>query len=528
MALFLMTGPKRRMIQAWRGASKSWITCAYVCWRLYLNPQANILVISASKAKADDFTSFVKRLITDVECLRHLKARGDQRWSAVCFDVSPAEADPNPSVKSVGITGQMTGSRADEVIFDDVEVPENSATQMMREKLAEKVKEAAALLKPEGESRITYLGTPQTESSIYNQLPGRGYSVRIWPVRYPDAKQREEYGEKLAPDIIEDLDADPSLVGKSVEPSRFTEMDLVERMVEYGVAGFQLQFMLNTRLSDADKYPLKLADLVFANLDVDHGPERVVWAASPELVMADLPNVGLQGDRLYRPVALPGVNYLPYTGRVLAIDPSGRGKDETSYAVVFILHSQLFLMDAGGFRDGYSPGTLEALAKIAQRWKVNKVINEPNFGDGMFTQLFKPVLNRFWPCACEESERAMTQKEKRICDTLEPVTQSHRLVVNAALVRKDFDSTAHLPAEIAQRYQLFYQLTRITREKGALAQDDRIEAVAIAVAYWTAQLSQDVNRAVDNAREAARQKELKKFMAHALGRKLDGPVWATR
>ena len=99
---------------------------------------------------------------------RHLIAKEGQRWSKIAFDVAPAKASGSASVKSVGISGQITGSRADIIIADDIEVPNNSMTQMMREKLSEAVKEFDAVLKPDG--RILYLGTPQNEMSIYNTL----------------------------------------------------------------------------------------------------------------------------------------------------------------------------------------------------------------------------------------------------------------------------------------------------------------------------------------------------------------------
>src|SRR3546814_10010324 len=44
----------------------------------------------------------------------------------------------------------------------------------MREKLEGKTKEYAAILKPDGE--IIYLGTPQSEQSIYRKLPEKGYA----------------------------------------------------------------------------------------------------------------------------------------------------------------------------------------------------------------------------------------------------------------------------------------------------------------------------------------------------------------
>ncbi|MFL1495762.1 DNA maturase B, partial [Pseudomonas antarctica] len=85
----------------------------------------------------------------------------------------------------------LAGSRADILIADDVEVPNNSATQSARDHLGELVKEFDAILKPGEASTIIYLGTPQTEMTLYRELENRGYVTTIWPARYPkDQKDR--------------------------------------------------------------------------------------------------------------------------------------------------------------------------------------------------------------------------------------------------------------------------------------------------------------------------------------------------
>ena len=126
-----------------------------------MDPQLNFLVVSASKVRADDFSTFTLMLVNDMPVLQCLVPQSGQRNSKIAFDVGPAEADHAPSVKSVGIFGQLAGSRADEIIADDIEIPNNSMTQPMRDRLSESVKEFDAIVKPGG--RITYLGTPQTE-----------------------------------------------------------------------------------------------------------------------------------------------------------------------------------------------------------------------------------------------------------------------------------------------------------------------------------------------------------------------------
>lgn len=508
IADFLQHGPRRSIIEAFRGVGKSWITSAFVIWLLLRDPQMKIMVVSASKERADQFSTFTLRLIAEMPLLNHLMPKADQRSSKIAFDVGPAVADHSPSVKSVGIFGQLTGSRANVIIADDVEVPNNSETQGMRDKLSERVKEFDAVLKPGG--RIIYLGTPQCEDSLYNALPERGYQVRIWPARFPALSSLATvYGDWLAPKLMAVLDQDPSKELQATDPRRFNDIDLMEREASYGRSGFALQFMLDTRLSDADRYPLKLNDLVVMGLNGEVAPEKIIWSADPQFALQDLEAVGLNGDRYHRPAVTLG-DWLPYTGSVMFIDPSGRGADETAYSVVKMLNGYLFNTAGGGLQGGYSEEVMTALANIAKDQKVNLILIESNFGDGMFTQLLKPYLGRIYPCTTEEV-RSNKQKELRIIDTLEPVMNQHKLIVDRRVIEQDMASTKDYPPEKALKMQLFYQMSRITKDKGALAHDDRLDALAGAVAYWVERMGQDEEKRMAQRREELLQAELAAF-----------------
>ena len=173
---YIQHGPQRMVVEAFRGVGKSWITAGAVCWFLLNNPQLKIMVVSAGAGKANEISTFIKQLIDSMpilEVLRTVPGKG-QRESVIMFDVGPADPDISPSVKSVGITGQITGSRADIIIADDIETPGNSMTQLMRDRLAELVKEFDAVIKPGLKTRIIYLGTPQTEMTLYTVLEARG------------------------------------------------------------------------------------------------------------------------------------------------------------------------------------------------------------------------------------------------------------------------------------------------------------------------------------------------------------------
>jgi len=249
-------------------------------------------------------------------------------------------------------------------------------------------------------------------------------------------------------------------------------------------------------------------------------------------VMNEITNMAMDGDRFHRPMSLVG-SWIDYQGSLLSIDPAGRGRDETGYAVTKMLNGQLFVVASGGFLDGYGPDTLKALAGIARDHKVAKVEIEANFGDGMFTALLSPVLATLdngpgkpkgYAVTLEEVKHSK-QKELRIADTLEPVLKSHRLIFDPRMIEADYRSIQQYPAEIQHQYALIHQLTRLTRERGALAHDDRLDALALGVAYWVEQMSKDVDEAVKDRKQELLDRALEDFMDQVVGGKPKLDVW---
>lgn len=488
----------RFIIEGFRGVAKSFITCAYVVWSLWRDPQLKIMIVSANKERADANATFIKKIINELPFLSHLKAREGQRDTQNLFDVGPAMPDHSPSVKSVGIKGQLTGSRADIIVADDVEVPSNSFTQVLRDQLFELVKEFDAVLKPGHDKRIIYLGTPQNEMSLYNELQERGYSCIIYPARYPyDDNHRRSYGERLAPFIANVYDADPEFYkGKPTDPQRFDEEDLQKRELSYRKAGFMLQFMLDTTLSDADKYPLRLRDLVVGMFPLDEAPMKLTWLPDPskKVPVDEVPVMGLKGDSYYYyHTASKEVD--KYGHKILVVDPSGRGKDETGYAVLYYLNGYIFVHKVGGLLGGYSDEVLNKLASIAKLYQVKEVVIEGNFGDGMWVKLFEPVLAKVYPggAGCTEV-KSTGQKELRIIDTLEPVIANHKLCVTPECIKEDYESVP----ESDLKYACFYQMTRLTGERGALVHDDRLDALAIGVQYLVDFMGIDADVGLNN------------------------------
>jgi len=480
IADYLQYGPKRLQIQAFRGVGKSWITGAFVLWTLFNNPEKKIMIISASKERADNMSIFLQKLIIETPWLVHLRPKSDDsRWSRISFDVacSPHQA---PSVKSVGITGQLTGSRADLMILDDIEVPGNSMTEFMREKLLQLCTEAESILTPKQDSRIMFLGTPQTTFTVYRKLAERAYKPFVWPARYP--RKVTQYEGLLAPQLVEDIDqgSEPW----DVTDDRFDNEDLIEREASMGRSNFMLQFMLDTSLSDAEKFPLKCSDLIVTSVNPTTAPESVVWCSDPQNVIKDLPTVGLPGDYFYSPMQLQGT-WDPYQETICSVDPSGRGSDETAAAYISQRNGFLYLHDMRAYRDGYSDNTLLDILKGCKKYGVTKLLIETNFGDGLVSELFRKHLQQTQQGIDIEEVRANVRKEDRIIDSLEPILNQHRLVIDRSVIEWDFKSNPQAAPEERLQYMLFYQMSRMCREKGAIRHDDRLDALAQGVQYYT-------------------------------------------
>ena len=484
------------ILNGFRGVAKSTITGCYEDWLLDNDPEnTQIIYTGANQEEAKKFMKFSRGLLEIVPFLNYLipDVSKGQRDNALSFDVAPAETRIQPSCKAVGIFGNLTGNRATHIIADDIETSENCDTQVKREHIESAVTEFRQIVSPLKGS-LLFLGTPHTEISIYNKLHDKGIPTRIFPIKFPTEEQEEKYGEKLAPYIADKVHQDPTLIGTSTDPIRFGEEEILKLEAE-GRSKFAMQQMLDTTLSDLERYPLRCSDLIVMDCNKEIAPEKVAYGSSPQQIIKDLPCNGIGNDRFYSPIPLPDIKWLPYSYKVMTIDPSGRGQDELAYTILGVINAQIFLLKQGGMQGGYNQENLNELARMAKDYQVNKVKIESNFGDGMFTTLLSPILRKVYPCGIEEV-RHNTQKERRIIDTLEPVMNQHRLVVDKGVIRDDYESIKIYPLEKQQQYSLFYQMTRITRDRGSLNHDDRLDCLAMAVADCLEMLQVDTDEEI--------------------------------
>lgn len=510
----LQAGNKRLLIEAFRGIGKTYLTGAYASWRLLRNPNEKVLIVSASGPHAVAISTFIHKLIAEVPLLQHLQPRGDQRNSVMAFDVDGCKATVQPSVKCLGINSQLQGNRASLLIADDVETSINSATEVMRAKIQQQINEFDSILQTTEDASIVGLGTPQTGDSVYNRFPDKGFLVRIWPSRVPGNPNL--YEGKLAP-YIEDMIASGTPVDTPTD-TRFSNEDLLEREGSVGRSYFRLQYQLDTTLSDADKYPLKQEDLIVWDIPDKKGPIGMSYSSGRD-TLVDLPNLGFTGDTLHSPAYIDS-EYTPYQFSLMSVDPSGRGSDEMGYAVISYLHGKIFVRACRGLQGGYSDDNLFHLARVAKQYDVNMLYIESNFGDGMFDQLLKPVLKKVHPVAIEEV-RSSKQKELRIIDTMEPLMNQHKLVFDKGMIKNDIEESLSDPMKLP--YGLMYQLTHITKTRGSLGHDDRLDALSIALAAVVDMVGIDEDDVQKEYKDQQLQEQLEKFIGE-----IENPSWFKR
>jgi hypothetical protein len=490
VASYIAEGPDRRMIQAMRGFGKSYLTATYAAWRLYCNPDTTMLCLSATGNRSREFIRLTRQLVAALPvCARMVPREGD-RDGADRFDVgNRSKVSKDPSCAAYGINSMITGTHVDLIILDDIEIPENSSTVEAREKLLVKLAEAENILNPGGD--IVYLGTPQTEDSVYNKL-GEHYLVRRWPARAPDP-ENDNAMLNIAPYIADAMARGDLEPGGPTYPEYYPDDLLVERQGIMGPSIFALQMLLDTTLADVERYPLKLRNFIVTDIHGDHAPAQIAWGTTK--VAKDLPSVGLGKDFFHYPVWTSD-DFQDFEDSILYVDPSGRGNDQTGYCVGRLLKGSIWIPEAGGLTGGYDETTLEQLSRLVEKYHVGTVVVESNYGDGMFASLLAPVLGRIAGNCSIVEERVSGQKEPRIIDTIEPALANHRIVIDP---------------EVARNKELMLQISRITRERGSLRHDDQVEALAGAIRYFTGQLAIDAERKVADEEKAELQKEHESF-----------------
>jgi hypothetical protein len=272
-------------------------------------------------------------------------------------------------------------------------------------------------------------------------------------------------------------------------------------------AKWRLQFMLDATMSDAERYPLRCRDVMILSLD-DYLPEVVSYDFQRERRILDLPCAGLSHDSWFHsPVSFEGNIPIDEVPGIMTLDPAAGGSDEFALAVVKVWGGNYFLLESKGFRGGTNEKMWTEIASIAKRYKVNTIGVETNFGGlEIYAQTLKPYLLKIdHPCQVIPI-RSNARKELRIIDTLAPIFQNHRFIIDRRVIERDVALAREAVDDSELSYSLVYQWTRLTEDRGSLSRDDKVDALAMAVAFFQEQAALD-----DKKQAGVRANEL--FMA---------------
>lgn len=508
MALFMMEKKNpHRMIMAGRGLAKSLTSQIYVVWRLLNDPNEHILVMSAGRTRAGNYSQFVQKVIKTLPITKPMSPRHNiERTSGESFDVAGATASDSPSVYAVGASTQVAGFRASLIVYDDIETAQSVESAVMSSSIDTYAMEAQNLLMPTMDESIT-LCTPHSMSSIYiNWIDEKGFAPFIIPSLYPE--NGANYFGGLAPYILERIKKNPALIGQAVDERQNFDF-LMSKKMRIGKSKFKLQYLLDVSDSDDLRYPLKLSDFIVDDVDDEVAPLRLMYSSMPENILYQKHN-GFVKDKLYSPMSRSD-EMAEYDLRIMSIDTAGRGKDELGLTILYHLNSRIFIKKIVGMQGGYDDEVMVNIANLCKLHRIDTIVVEDNFGDGAFSKMLEPHMIRISPLTEMEGIKVSGQKEVRIVEALEPIMNQHRLVIDKSIFEYD------LKAE-PRHYSFTHQLSHITKERESLKHDDRLDSLANGVTFLLDKISDDDSRGLQLHAEDEAQKTLDFTLQFAGGR----------
>jgi hypothetical protein len=417
-------GDRRLLLTAFRGSGKSTLVGLYCAWTLTRDPDARILVLAADHALATKMVATVRRIVERHALCAAIRPAGPEAWAADRFTVARRAVLRDPSMLAQGVGGNITGSHADLIVCDDVEVAGNSDTPAKRAELRERLAETEFVLVPGG--TILYVGTPHCADSLYRAPEGEDDEVFLAGYR------------RLALPLL-------NAAGRSVWPERFPPEAIAALRRRVGPLQFARHMLLRAVADGA------------ARLD----PAALVrYAEEPEYREAGGRAVlTLLGRRLVS----GGGFWDPAYGR------AGGGGDASVLAAVYAdgegnryLHRLAYLAHDPDRPEDPATQQCRAVAAIARALMLPAVRVETNGLGRFLPALLRREMARAG-AACAVIEHASTRaKAERILAALEPALAARRLYAHESVWRTPF------PAEMAAWRP----------DAPGAARDDALDAVA--------------------------------------------------
>jgi len=338
-----ITGQKRMLLMAFRACGKSTLVGIFCAWLIYRDPNHRILVVAADDSLARKMVRNVKRILEKHPLTSTLKPDSADQWANDRFTVLRGRELRDPTMLARGITSNFTGSRADIIIYDDVEVPNTSATAEARVELRNRLDESRFILAPKGTQ--LYVGTPHTYDTIY-RVHAEGESAAFLA----------DF-ESLCVPILDDQN-------RSAWPDRFPESDIAALKKQVGPNKFASQMML--QLVNSAEGRLDIEKLRFYADDLEYNE------------VMQKPVLHLRGKRIVSCSSYWDPSY-----------GSARG-DASVWAVIFTdedgtytLHHIDYIRTNAADRDDEATQQCKKIAALCARFYVPSVMIETN-GIGKF------------------------------------------------------------------------------------------------------------------------------------------------
>lgn len=364
------------VLEVFRGAAKSTILAVYMAWKLREDPAYRFLVQSADDLTSSKMSADAQHVISMHPFCQGMKGK---LWQVTRFSVLGNPDHRNASVTAQGIMANVTSSRADEVIFDDVEVPKNVITPIARETLRSRISDATHILVPGG--RKLYIGTPHTHDSIYDEQIAAGADALVIPL-FDEA-------------------------GNCAWPEYFTEEEVAFRRKE-----------CKTQNEWDSQYMLKARPLHEIRLD----PEKLtVYNDEPVLVIANgaasmsLLNAQIVGCSTYWDVAL-----------------GKKDSDDSIFAVIFTDNRGLLYWHIADILTGELDEQCKQIRARVEELSIPGICVETNGPGGFVPAILRKHLNGL-QCGVTEYH-AKDNKTKRILDAYDAPLSGRFLYVHRKLM----------------------------------------------------------------------------------------------
>ena len=420
-------GDERLLLMVFRDAGKSTLVGLFCTWLLTIDPNLRILVVAAEQNLATKMVRNVRGVIERHPVARSLLEPVAGAWAADALTIRRPRELRDPSMLARGIGANLTGTRADVVISDDVEVPNTVDTATKRDELRRRMAELSFILVPGGVQLC--IGTPHAHDTIYADPEGRDEEHRPFLADY----------RRLVRPILDER-------GHSRWPERFPLEKIRDLEREVGPLRFKAQMMLQ---------PVDMREI---RLD----PARLVpFTAEIEVTSANRRR-GLALDG--RPLKTVNCWWDPAFG-------SAQG-DGSVVAVVFCdVHGTYWCTDVVYLR--HDPNIAEQVDEatqlcrqviaVARRHHCPAITLETN-GIGRFLPnlLRKTVHALHVPLAVRE-HTATRNKDQRIVEAFDPVLAARSLKVHSRV----------LETRLVEEMRDF--------QPGGRNRDDGLDAVASAI-----------------------------------------------